>query len=83
MENHALANNIFLDCYALPLDGFDVGFQWPSTLGPITWDFTNNTTSFVREGHWQASDMAWPATSSLLGSYSNLHDVGRAQRRHH
>jgi hypothetical protein len=30
-----------MDCYTLPLDGFDVilGVQWLQSLGPIVWDF--------------------------------------------
>lgn len=42
-----------LDCYAIPLDGFDVvlGVQWLGTLGPIIWDFSNMTMTFGRAGH--------------------------------
>jgi hypothetical protein len=37
-----------VDCYAIPLGGFDVvlGVQWLSTLGPSLWDFNNITLSF-------------------------------------
>jgi hypothetical protein len=37
-----------VDCYALPLGGFDVilGTQWLRTLGPILWDFLSLTMSF-------------------------------------
>jgi hypothetical protein len=41
-----------MNCYALPLEGFDVilGVQWLKSLGPIMWDFAALTTDFVREG---------------------------------
>lgn len=41
-----------LDCYAMPLDGFDMilGVQWLGTLGPITWDFSRMIMSFTRQG---------------------------------
>lgn len=39
-----------VDCYALPLDGFDVvlGVHWLQTLGPICWDFSKLFMSFCR-----------------------------------
>lgn len=41
-----------VDCYALPLDGFNVvlGVRWLQTLGPIVWDFTKLFMSFCRDG---------------------------------
>lgn len=46
-----------LECYALPLDGFDVvlGVQWLKTLGPIIWDFVALSMAFWRDSrpvHW-------------------------------
>jgi hypothetical protein len=41
-----------VDCYALPLDGFDVilGVQWLQLLGPIVWDFAALSMAFERDG---------------------------------
>jgi hypothetical protein len=41
-----------MDCYALPLDGFDVilGVQWLQSLGPIVWDFAALSMAFVNAG---------------------------------
>jgi hypothetical protein len=44
---------ICMDCYALPLDGFDVIFsvRWVQSLGPIVWDFAALSMAFIRDGH--------------------------------
>jgi hypothetical protein len=44
--------NFIMNCYALPLEGFDVilGIQWLKSLGPIVWDFTALMMAFVHEG---------------------------------
>ncbi|KAJ3702949.1 hypothetical protein LUZ61_006654 [Rhynchospora tenuis] len=47
--------------FALPLDGFDVvlGCQFLQSLGPIFWDFSNLTMSFLRVNRrvtWQGSE---------------------------
>jgi len=41
-----------LDCYALPLDGFDIvlGVHWLRTLGPIIWNFDAISMLFWRDG---------------------------------
>jgi hypothetical protein len=38
-----------VDCYTLPLEGFDVilGIQWLKSLGPIVWDFTTLSMAFI------------------------------------
>jgi hypothetical protein len=45
--------SFMVDCYTLPLEGFDVilGVQWLQSLGPIMWDFKALSMTFVREGH--------------------------------
>jgi hypothetical protein len=42
-----------VDCYALPLEGFDVilGVHWLKSLGPIMWDFAALSMAFYRDGH--------------------------------
>jgi hypothetical protein len=44
--------NFVMDCYTLPLKGFDViiGVQWLKSLGPIVWDFATLTMAFLRQG---------------------------------
>jgi hypothetical protein len=44
--------NIVMNCYALPLEGFNIilGIQWLKSLGPIMWDFATLKMAFVREG---------------------------------
>lgn len=41
-----------VDLFVMPLAGFDIvlGAQWLSTLGPVTWDFTEQTASFTQNG---------------------------------
>jgi hypothetical protein len=41
-----------IDCYALPLEGFDVilGVHWLKSLGPIVWDFAALSMAFYRDG---------------------------------
>jgi hypothetical protein len=41
-----------MDCYTLPLEGFDVmlGVHWLKSLGPIAWDFTTLSMAFLRQG---------------------------------
>jgi hypothetical protein len=44
-------NTFIMDCYAIPLEGFDIilGVQWLSTLGPAIWDFAKLTMSFFKD----------------------------------
>ena len=55
-----------LDCYALPLEGFDVilGVQWLKLLGPIIWDFDALTVAFWRDGH----AVRWTGVGSIAPS---------------
>jgi hypothetical protein len=41
-----------IDCYTLPLEGFDVilGVHWLKSLGPIIWDFAALSMAFLRQG---------------------------------
>jgi hypothetical protein len=41
-----------MDCYTLPLEGFDVilGVQWLKSLGPIAWDFVALSMAYLRQG---------------------------------
>jgi hypothetical protein len=41
-----------IDCYTLPLEGFDVilGVHWLKSLGPIIWDFAALSVAFLRQG---------------------------------
>lgn len=54
-----------VDCYALPLEGFDVvlGVQWLRTLGPIIWDFDRLTMSFW----WQDHQVIWHNITTYQG----------------
>lgn len=49
---HTTHNAFLLDCYSIPLAGFDIilGVQWLSSLGPILWDFKLMTLSFHHHG---------------------------------
>jgi hypothetical protein len=53
-------DEFIINCYGLALGSYDMvlGVQWLESLGPILWDFKNNTISFVRHGRavrWSAS----------------------------
>lgn len=66
-----------LDCYAIPLDGFDVilGIQWLGTLGPITWNFSNMTMSFGRLGRcvtWTGLPTSPRSSHALACTGTNL-----------
>ena len=68
-----------LDCYAIPLDGFDVilGVQWLGTLGPITWDFSNIMMTFARHGRrviWTGLPMPSRSSHALVCTGTNLLD---------
>lgn len=68
-----------LDCYAMPLNGFDVilGVQWLGTLGPITWDFSNMTMSFARQGQhvtWTGLPTLPHSSHALACTGTNLLD---------
>jgi hypothetical protein len=41
-----------VDCYTIPLGGFDVvlGVQWLGMLGPLLWDFNKLLLTFWRHG---------------------------------
>lgn len=49
---HIDGEDFVIDCYQLPLAGFDVvlGVHWLRTLGPILWNFEALTLSFWRHG---------------------------------
>jgi len=61
---HVHGEQFSLDCYALPLDGFDVvlGVHWLRTLGPIIWNFDALTMLFWRDGRTVSSPWL-PATT--------------------
>ena len=68
-----------LDCYAMPLDGFDVilGVQWLGTLGPITWDFYNMMMTFACHGRrviWTSLPMPSRSSHALVCTGTNLLD---------
>lgn len=48
MEGRTFSTDVVL----FPLVGFDMvmGMQWLKTLGPITWNFSNLTVEFVKDG---------------------------------
>jgi hypothetical protein len=50
---HIQAEQLVMDCYTLPLKGFDVilGVQWLISLGPIVWDFAALSVTFLHNGH--------------------------------
>jgi hypothetical protein len=61
-----------LDCYGLALDSFDMvlNVQWLEFLGPILWDFTRRTITFIRDGHevcWSVMDVA-PSGPGILAT---------------
>jgi hypothetical protein len=41
-----------IDCYTLPLEGFDVilGVHWLKSLGPVIWDFAALLMTFLWQG---------------------------------
>jgi hypothetical protein len=49
---HIQGEEFVMDCYTLPLEGFDVilGVQWLKSLGPIVWDFATLSMAFLRHG---------------------------------
>jgi hypothetical protein len=68
-----------VDCYAIPLGGFDVvlGVQWLSTLGPSLWDFNNLTLLFWRGNEfitWQGKSKPAMATHAIQCTERGLLD---------
>lgn len=49
---HISKDTFSLDCYAIPMEGFNVILvvQWLGILGSIIWDFSNMTMTFSRAG---------------------------------
>jgi hypothetical protein len=49
---HIQDEQFIMDCYTLPLGGFDVilGVQWLRSLEPIVWDFVALSMAFLRNG---------------------------------
>jgi hypothetical protein len=61
-----------IDCYDLTLGSYDIVLevQWLESLGPILWDFSHDTQTFVHNGHhvtWSSSTISpAPTTVAML-----------------
>jgi len=80
-----------IDCFALPLDGFDIvlGVKWLKSLGPISFDFRALWMAFWRDGlpaclYGIGSDSQPTITATATDNLMEVLLVGRqlAQRRH-
>jgi hypothetical protein len=52
MQGDVQGESFSVDCYTLPLEGFDIilGVQWLQSLGTVMWDFKALSMGFVHEG---------------------------------
>ncbi|KAA8529633.1 hypothetical protein F0562_034267 [Nyssa sinensis] len=68
---------ITVDCYLLPLDGYEVvlGAQWLRTLGPLLWDFSKLQMQFQLKGQtiiWQGLS---PSINKIVGEAAIRRDI--------
>ncbi|WVZ58711.1 hypothetical protein U9M48_008951 [Paspalum notatum var. saurae] len=74
-----------LNCYAMPVGGYDMvlGVSFLGTLGPILWDFGEQTLCFQQGDHrilWAGLDRPLKATlQSISAARDNMLDSSRRQ----
>jgi hypothetical protein len=63
-----------MDCYTLPLEGFDVILvvQWLKSLGPIVWDFATLSMAFLRHKLFVKLNWLWDHLGSSQARRSVL-----------